>query len=98
MLEGDGRKARVASQPTAELPEVSPIPIETPQAEERVDGQQGRWTAADPYVLTAVQRRRQIVTLFRQGLSQREVARLYEWAWLQLRSRRSKHMGERAGC
>jgi transposase len=75
VLEGDGRKARVASQPTAELPEVSPIPIETPQAEERADGQQGRWTAADPYVLTAVQRRRQIVTLFRQGLSQREVAR-----------------------
>lgn len=87
LLDPDGRQARVASQATAEALKVSPVPAETPQANERADGQQSRRTAADPSVLTAAQRRRQIsranryaryeqiVTLFGQGLSQREIAR-----------------------
>ena len=69
----------MTAQPEASLPEVSPVPAETTPVQAQADGQQGRWTAADPYVLTAAQLRRQIsranryaryeqiVTLFSQG-------------------------------
>jgi transposase len=88
LLDPDGRKAHASSESMPEFLEASPVPGGTLQAEERVDGQQGQPSgAANQRPLTAAQRRRQIsranryaryeqiVTLHRQGLSQRTIAR-----------------------
>jgi len=90
VLDRDRKKASASSQPqpTSQVQEVSLASVETSQAEERADGQQGRESAsANHRTLTIAEQRRQIsranrharyeqiVTLHHQGLSQREIAR-----------------------
>ena len=84
ILEGDKRRAGTSPHPRPELPEISPVPDESPKADGEADpASQG----AEPRPQTAAERRRQIsranrlaryehiVALSRQGLSERTIAR-----------------------
>lgn len=81
VLEG----ALTSSKRSTELPEVSTAPVEASQQHERAEGLQDHGArTAEPHTLTAAERRRQIsrtnrfaryeqmVTLHREGLSQRD--------------------------
>ena len=87
ILEEDERKAHASPHPTPEFPQASPVPKATPQAKERADEQRDHQSsAANPGLLTAAERRRQIsranryaryehiVALYHQGLSERTIA------------------------
>ncbi len=100
VLEG----ALTSSQRSTELLEVSTAPVEASQQHERAEGLQDHGArTAEPHTLTAAERRRQIsrtnrfaryeqiVTLHREGLSQRAIARLLHV------SRKVVHRSVRAG-
>jgi transposase len=86
LLEGAQEVPLPSSQHLTELPEVSTAPVDPPQQHERAEQDPGA-RATEPHTLTAAERRRQIsrtsrfaryeqiVTLHREGLSQRAIAR-----------------------
>jgi transposase len=104
VLEGAREAPLSPSQHPTELPEVSPMPVDPPQLHERAESEQDPGSrSTEPHRLTAAQRRRQIsrtnrlaryeqiVTLHREGLSQRAIARQLHV------SRKVVHRAVRAG-
>ena len=88
LLEGVREAPLLSSQRPTEFPEVSAVPVDPPQQHERAESLQDPGArSTEPHALTAAQRRRQIsrtnrlaryeqiVTLHREGLSQRAIAR-----------------------
>src|SRR6266567_4265712 len=104
LLEGAREAPLLSSQRPTELPEVSAVPVDPPRQHERAEHLQDPGAGStEPRTLTAAQRRRQIsrtnrlaryeqiVTLHREGRSQRAIARQLHV------SRKVVHRSVRAG-
>jgi transposase len=104
LLEGAREAPLTSSQRPTAFPEVSTVPVEPPQPHERAESLQDPGSGStEPHALTAAQRRRQIsrtnrlaryeqiITLHREGLSQRAIARQLHI------SRKVVHRSVRAG-
>ncbi len=104
LLEGAREAPLLSSQRPTELPEVSAVPVDPPRQHERAERLQDPGAGStEPRTLTAAQRRRQIsrtnrlaryeqiVTLHREGRSQRAIARQLHV------SRKVVHRSVRAG-